>query len=849
MANVKFILEGDAARWLSEAAKVVQSQQRMGQGFDRMAQTGGRGMRQVETAVGRVRKELGTAELAMTRMTRAAARSGSGVPRAGGIVGQAQDLSFARHVMAGRIRDDRAFDRFIRNERASMMGRAAGNLTGMEQLLARGNNSLAQTTLRSEQAAAAAQAARDRANEQAMHAGSVAYAAGGGPVGYGEDRTMRRARQTVARRVASTPGLTGRVSPEELETMAAIQAGRVRRRQQVRGEIAQGALAVGAAVGMVAQSASQELDRYADQIVQFETTMSPLYGVGSNMNRRRQIRQGTLSQAGGFGIPLDQVAQMRFTMESAASDLEPDVKAAIERAAVDFNKLQGSDMSRTALAFVGARQLASKELEAGAAGMKQLANKLGFAADVGAFEVEQVTPYISMSLAGMQGGGYGLDETLAAMAVVSKTGMRPETYATGLRNIGLLGSMAEEKLGRALPTDLGARMAELAKLETPELVDVVGRDPFVVAKVLGEQSELLTQYTRQLRGTSSRGSFVGAKLATAYADPMHATAEAIRSAKVTQETAPAFHMEKPWLSGAVEEWELRKAGADMTTSPMMSAFKMPAVWMETAMMKLSNGAPKIGTFLEAGVKKAVADARDSGNRELEGYLSLRYGALNENYYTDAAGEKSYTTEADAEEFLRLRSKGYDLNSGQFTEFKSIDAKSKAQGLAYLGKFAPRAERKGIYDQLQQLDVQNLQDFATGKAKSLRGDDASSYMSDLVEQRTKEIMDAPGALSGMEMVLPEGIAKDFLGFGGMFGVKNESYARQKAEQITMDELTGPSAGSGPSGAGGGASGRASAAGKQDQVYETASEKLLEAATKLTMVADRELSNPRLYGHRE
>jgi hypothetical protein len=681
---------------VAELMKVVKTSGQIEQSFKRVAVAGTNGMRQVEREVARldaasmrasravvagIRRQTTGGSLALSAVDRAMRRSSTMSAAAGTELRGLQDIALQRRLLAqglrGRRADDQAFARFLALERAEAGIGAASTLRMTAEGQVWAKRSAARLAARDARYAAAA--------TSAVNAAGIGFLAGGGMM-TGDDAIMRRARRDVARNVAGTPELAGKVGPDDLETMTRVRADSMRRQQEMRQRIAGGAMYVGAALTGIGYAAEQELNRYADTIVGFEDTLAPLYGVGQNMQRRPRIRREVLAASTGFGIDPAQIAGLRFSLESAASDLPSEMAAAVQEEAIKYWKLQRSDMQSVALAMIGGLQLAKGELPAGAAGVRALSSKLGYAADVGAFEVDQFTPYQSDILGAFKGMGYTVDDALAAAAVASKSGMRPEKWATAVRNLALIMPQARQKLakeGVTLPQDFGGAVAELGKVSGPKLEELFGRDPFVAIQILTRNAALLEQYRRGSRAQTGRSDFVGAKVGQAWLDPMYGTAEIIRSARVGQANAPMQNVESAGLAGPLEEWELRKLGAAREVHPALSWLGRLGVWAESVSPQGGDS-----SYLAAGVREAANQARAAGNTFLADYLELKFGEQAGSSYQLPSGKKRYTRKDDAETFRRLRTEmGFgDLSAGEFREYLRLGEVDKKAAESYLHRF-------------------------------------------------------------------------------------------------------------------------------------------------------------------
>ena len=633
MALVTLVLEAQEAAAVQGVLKVVNAQKQMEGGLKAIGSAGATMERQVVGSFNKIdstmRQGMREFENRRKMMERREGRYLAPARLAGADITDADSIVAARKMMADQIRARRA-----EAAKASKLGMMAdGSLTSMDATLGRG------------------QAALDASKA----------------------RKAAAAEQTALQNEIDLNNFTGRMDQQR-----ANKAKFLERRQKV----AQGALMVGAAVAGVAHEAEQQLNQMADTIVRTEDMLTPLYGVGANMGRRTAIRKDIFTKSAGLGIDADKLTKLQFTRQSAASDLAPEVGAAMDETAVRLFKLQGSDMTQSVMSMVGAVQILKGEIASGPKGIRELENKLAYAADVGAFEIDQITPYQSMVLGSFQSMGFKHEDAYASMAMASKLGMRPESYMTGLRNLPLVMSHAEKKLGHKLEGSFGEQMGQIAGMESPEMLSLVGKDPFIFAKYLSENTDLLQQYTNELKKITGDMDIIGAKLSQAYTDPTRVAAEVIKSAKQIQENAPATASQG--VLDDVEEHELRKAGASQMPW-YLKYTATPKVWLNTVMDLGEESGNKVGSDLETGVRMAANDSERSGNITQAGHLRLKYGLAAQSSVTDAQGKRRYTGAAEAQEFVKMRQTYTDLNDAEYRQWKTYTSTNPTEAANYLGR--------------------------------------------------------------------------------------------------------------------------------------------------------------------
>jgi len=442
-------------------------------------------------------------------------------------------------------------------------------------------------------------------------------------------------------------------------------------RRQLRESIATGAMAVGAAVGGIAAMAGEELNRHANVIVEAERSMATVYGVGANPARRTAIRGEILSGSISSGLTLGNIAELRGRMESAFEDMPDDARRAAERAAIQYARVGVTDSTQTALGLGAAYQFYGRDLGGGARAMNTLANRLAHAADVGAFDPNQVTPYLADVLGTFSALEYSDSEAFAALATASKSGMRAEKFSTALRNIPLTLTDAASRGQFQRTGSFSGDMQALSTKTDAELLKIVGRDAFPVVALMKTQMAQLQAYTAQMRLLGPDSGVLSRKIGVGLAnDRMAMTASTIMSAQQLQANAPLIQMEDPLLGKAVEEWSLRTAGAAREIHPMFSWFAKPAAWMETAGQLTGNYSP----LRDAGVRELINARRKEGENFTADYLSLRYNPDRDMHYTGKDGRRIMAGEEQAEQLRSFYKQGYtDLSAGELMQYLQIQS--------------------------------------------------------------------------------------------------------------------------------------------------------------------------------
>ncbi|MEM9753121.1 MAG: hypothetical protein AAF916_07020 [Planctomycetota bacterium] len=512
---------------------------------------------------------------------------------------------------------------------------------------------------------------------------------------------------SAAGRAAARLGGTGRFALEaaelserrreraaEIRQRRAAESGRVRRRERSlrRRELGRSAVRHGfdlagaasmAGYGLAARY-DQDVELYGSALRASSDYINPLAGVDNNAIRRAALRREVQERAVSTGIGAQQIAGARFTLESAAADLPPAVRERMLQAAIEYNQLQQSDMGTIVGAVNSAYQLVGKQYGGGERAVRTITNKMAYAADVGAFEVDQMAPYQSMVLSSFSNLGFTPDEALSAMALASRSGMRPETLMTGVRNLPMVATLGQKKGFDKADTFEGL-LQQFSEMPAEDVLEVTGRDPYAALSFLVENRDKFGAILKTMQAINAESDVLGKKLAKFQADPAYMPDRVNRSAEELADQAPSRVMdESARVRDAVTSAKIIEAGRKLETTMLTSLFTHIGAKLEQAnneIYQASGDRAKMyqGEYFKRGIETLIADASpkvrpdgsiDPGDQALAGYLRLHFED------NDPKGSA---------EFLRLRAAGNtDLTGGEFREYQRLKQNGTAeQADAYL----------------------------------------------------------------------------------------------------------------------------------------------------------------------
>lgn len=464
-------------------------------------------------------------------------------------------------------------------------------------------------------------------------------------------------------------------------------AGRLRDDKEFGGKLwsfGKGALGISGIAGatMIADFAverDRRLQEMGDALLQSEQTFTPLYSVDRNTFARPRIRSEVRQAAEGWGIDAGQITAARFSIESAASNLSPNVQKMLLKGAAEFNKFAGTDMAIAGKALNKYIQNFGTSLEAGGKGVTQAVNRIARAADKGDFEVEDAARYLPDLFSSFKAMGHTDTDALAALAVGSVKGGRMETIATALRNIALRKGDAEKKTGLTLSADFSTAMGQIANFSGPQLKETFGDEAIAMAKALSDAAPELAAFRKELEGIGGSVDQVAQKMSAAWTDTAHATAEVLKSLNEGLKQIDAQTAEDPEVAKDILKSTAARKGAKQAWA---SWGGVAPDWLVNADALLDQMSVN-GEYAGQGIRDSIKKMRASGNDQGAAYASLLFGQETGTFWSDV---RTVRQPRGAHQRPQLQTVPHWTGQDEATEFASFQGEYEMtlpKYLAYL----------------------------------------------------------------------------------------------------------------------------------------------------------------------
>jgi hypothetical protein len=330
MSSKNFVLTADVRSLLEGAVKIMQSNGQVQASYRKTAADATTSMRSVEAAIRRAERAseaYSRQTVAMTRMQTGSRSVGltseqRGILR-GTVVGPAernlQDIAQQRRGLAIELRRQRSiasrdqlfqeidFDRTLRM--AAMNSRAV-----------------------------------DSDSLSRLNAATIDLAARGGMRMPDDTALTRRARRNVARRVQQMGELSGKVTADEFDTMAEIEANRMTEALSLRTKILAGGALIGTAILGVAKKFLDDLSATAKALSDYQAGATGPQSLSQYRGNLRDFNKESIDWSNQFHLPVETVNDLRRNVAIVSgSDVKKEELDQLSLRAMRLNNATGWD--------------------------------------------------------------------------------------------------------------------------------------------------------------------------------------------------------------------------------------------------------------------------------------------------------------------------------------------------------------------------------------------------------------------------------------------------------------------------------------------------------------------------
>lgn len=269
----------------------------------------------------------------------------------------------------------------------------------------------------------------------------------------------------------------------------------------------------GYGIGMMARDLFESSKRAAGLRDEFEKMMTPLTSLGNNIDHLASLKQEVLDLSSAWGIGVDQITRFAYAAQSSASNLDPEIIAALKRESIELTEVYGGALPSNLLAITKLYQNYGKGLK----DVARLQNMVAKTIDKGAFTAEQLAEFLPDVVPVAKIFGYSPEELLGAASTASRLMGSPQKAMTGLRNVFLKLKESLEA-GEQFTDNMVENFRRLNSLSPETMVKAFGRRSVAVAAALSGQTTSLKSDIDNLTVSLEAYDVVGTKMTKRLAD-------------------------------------------------------------------------------------------------------------------------------------------------------------------------------------------------------------------------------------------------------------------------------------------------------------------------------------------
>lgn len=443
-----------------------------------------------------------------------------------------------------------------------------------------------------------------------------------------------------------------------------------------------------ATVRTVANNYVQDVTRMGEASSRFEDVMTELLSLGDNMNRRGALKEQVLSLSGAMGKSAQEVAETIATLQGAAPNLDAAIQESLLRGSFDLGRLTNTETRTSLMLLTKAYQSYRDELGS----VERAQSRLFGIAEAGDIRFRDLAENFPEVMSAARAMGFAFDDVGASLAVASlRAGKTAPTY-TALRNVILKVNDATRE-GIPLSGSFVDRLEQLSQrlsaMPTQQRQDMLkkifGEDAIAIAQVLLENVRDIRKELLELKSVPD--DIVAKKIGVRLTDPAYMASEVRKRAMQAAENAAIADPKTAWKE---TEYQMRVAGAKSDLPLGLKWLAEPFAMAETYL----PGSRALGKNLQ----QQLAALEASGQWTEAGYLRLKYAdalgttiPYNPDNIAKAMGKPGFwndwaaaglepggiPTAKDAERFLQLRNRGFNITLPAFLHMRAMEAERNA----------------------------------------------------------------------------------------------------------------------------------------------------------------------------
>lgn len=318
------------------------------------------------------------------------------------------------------------------------------------------------------------------------------------------------------------------------------------------------------------------------ETIKFESEMTGLLSLGDNIENIGKMKNQVLGLAGAFGVSRKEMATTLFNLQSGSAGLAESIQKDVLQNTLELARVTGAELPTAMNALLKTFRIYGDE----AHNVNQIQNILFTTAERGYLTFQDMGTYLPDLAAAANTFGISLEEVGASLIVATGQLGKTEKTMTGLRNVFLRMSKAQEE-GIQLTDNMVENFRRLSAIEPDQLKKIFGDEAIAVVSALTRGTSQINEELARLKGLT--GDIAQEKyikrlgdMSFAYANMAKSISEMQHNIMLSEDVLSKFGKE-------ITRFELKKLGL-FRVAPWMKG--MPE-WIQN--LSAMTGGPELET--------------------------------------------------------------------------------------------------------------------------------------------------------------------------------------------------------------------------------------------------------------
>lgn len=230
----------------------------------------------------------------------------------------------------------------------------------------------------------------------------------------------------------------------------------------------------------------EEIDQAGKRIVQFESEMTGLISLGTNVENIKGMKEEVLNLSAAFGISSRSISDALFNLQSGSAGLSKTIQDEILKNTLELVKVTGTEMPTALNALLKTYRIYGSETMT----VNDIQNKLFKTAELGYLTFQDLATLYPDLAAAAKTFGFSMDEVGGAVITATQKLGRTQKTLTGLRNVFLRMAQAQ-KMGVDMSGDFAENLKALETIDPGLLMKVFGvRTVSAIGALVSSSKEL-----------------------------------------------------------------------------------------------------------------------------------------------------------------------------------------------------------------------------------------------------------------------------------------------------------------------------------------------------------------------